>query len=122
MAREVRHLLAGLRIVECDNARVTGRGEILARWAELDASDGFDETAEAVDEALGAVVEDVNATILVSGCGHLAVGGEVYTHAEAAFSLVLRYRFRLAVRDGARVVNVDATVMRAAGEVAAILA
>lgn len=111
MSCEIRDLLAGRSVVERDYTRIACRGEVFASGAESEGADGFDEPAQAVREARGAVVEDIYTAVLVAGSRHLAISGDVDAHAEAAFSLVLRDLIRFAVREGKCVVDVDAAVV-----------
>ena len=127
MPGEVSNLLARKRIIERDDSRIARRGKEFARRAESDGAHGFEEAGEGVSEALGAVVEDVDAAVLVAGGCHCAVGGEVDGEAEGTFGFVLGDSLGgcLVVRGarcGGGVVDIDAAVVGCGGEVFAIFA
>ena len=88
VARQVRHMLTALRVVERDDARVAGRREVFVRGAEAHRADGFDQPRERVCEPPRRVVEEVQGAVLVARGGEVAVGGDVDREGEGAFRFV----------------------------------
>lgn len=122
MTSEIGDLLPGLRIVERDDACVACCGQVLAHGTELDAAHGLYEPGETVCEARGAIVEDVDTPILVSGRGHGAISRDIHTHSEGTLGLVLRELVRRAVFSCfVGVVHIYAAIVGRAGEVLSVL-
>jgi hypothetical protein len=57
---EVSDLLAGIRVVEGDDARVACGSETFGARGEFEGADWFDEAGEGVEEARGRGGEDVD--------------------------------------------------------------
>lgn len=72
-------------------------------------------------EAARAVVEDVDAAILMARRSHLTIGRDIHGHAEGAFGLELSDLLHLAVREGGEVKDIDAAIECGACEELAIL-
>lgn len=117
MSSKIGDLLSAFDVIESDDFRVAGSCEIDLCRRKLHCADGFDETAQAVSEALRAVVEQVDCAVLVARRCQRTPGREVNRESEGTLGLVMAF---LGGRITGYRINVDVTGVACGGEIVAV--